>query len=149
MSNTSKVSKARKGTRVNIHYVGTFDDGTEFDSSRIRGEELSFKVGSGELIAGFDSALKGMAVGETKTIKLTPEEAYGEPDAELFHPIPQTAFPPDFDFEVGAMVQGQSAVGEQAVARIDSVGEDTVVLDFNHPMAGKNLNFEIELISFK
>jgi len=152
MSNTSKVKKARKvrkGTRVDIHYVGTFDDGTEFDSSRLRGEELSFKVGSGELIAGFDSALKGMTVGETKKVKLTPAEAYGEPDTELFHSVPQTAFPPDFDFQIGAMVQGQSAMGEQAVARIDSVNEDTVVLDFNHPMAGKNLNFEIELVNIK
>jgi len=90
-----------------------------------------------------------MVVGETKKIKLTPDEAYGEADGELIHSIPQTAFPPDFDFQVGGMVQGQNAMGQQAVARIESVNEDTVVLDFNHPMAGKNLNFEIELLNIK
>tara|TARA_Y100001938_G_C8087586_1_gene432988 strand:+ start:2522 stop:3022 length:501 start_codon:yes stop_codon:yes gene_type:complete len=139
--------KVQSGQLVNVHYVGTFEDGTEFDSSREREESISVQVGSGNLIAGFDAALHGMTVGEVKKITLEPSEAYGEVDPQFVQKVPLQSFPPDFDFQEGAMVQGQNPDGNSVTARIDSVGDDSVVLNFNHPLAGKKLNFEIELLS--
>jgi peptidylprolyl isomerase len=141
------MSKVENGQIVKIHYAGKFDDNTEFDNSRSRGEALTFQVGSGQLISGFDEAIIGMAIGEVKSIKLTPSEAYGEPKPELVHTVLQSAFPQDFEFQVDGKVQGHNELGQDVVARIDSFDSDSVVLDFNHPMAGKNLNFEIELLS--
>ena len=139
--------KVQSGQLVNVHYVGTFEDGTEFDSSREREESISVQVGSGNLIAGFDAALHGMTVGEVKKITLEPSEAYGEVDPQFVQKVPLQSFPPDFDFKEGSMVQGQNPDGNSVTARIDSVGDDSVVLNFNHPLAGKKLNFEIELLS--
>jgi FKBP-type peptidyl-prolyl cis-trans isomerase 2 len=141
------MSKVENGQTVKIHYTGKFDDDTEFDNSRSRGEALTFQVGSGQLITGFDNAVVGMAIGEVKNVSLTPLEAYGESREELVQTISQSVFPQDYEFQVDSTVQGQNELGQDVVARIDSVGEDSVVLDFNHPMAGKNLNFEIELLS--
>ena len=143
----TRSKKVKKGQTVSVHYVGTLDDGTEFDSSRIRNEAVSFEVGSGQLISGFDSAVSGMKIGEVKKIKLEPEEAYGVINPGAFQTVPHSNFPPDFSFEVDGMVRGQDPSGEPVVARIDKINEDTVVLDFNHPLAGKNLNFEIEVLS--
>jgi len=140
------MSKVENGQTVKIHYTGKFDDDTEFDNSRSRGEALTFQVGSGQLITGFDNAVVGMAIGEVKNVSLTPLEAYGESREELVQTISQSVFPQDYEFQVDSTVQGQNELGQDVVARIDSVGEDSVVLDFNHPMAGKNLNFEIELL---
>lgn len=139
--------KVEEGQTVSVHYVGTYEDGTEFDSSRIREEPLSFEVGSGQLIAGFDAALSGMSIGEVKSVTLQPGEAYGDTSSENVQSVPIKSFPPDFEFQEGAMVRGQNPEGRMITARVDSVGEESVVLDFNHPLAGKTLNFEIELLS--
>ncbi len=142
-----KKRKAIKGRTVNVHYVGTFDDGTEFDNSRNRGEAITFEVGAGQMIQGFDSAIDGMTIGETKTVTLTPDEAYGQVDPNAFQTVPEEMFESFGDLNTGQTVTGVAQNGEQFAARIHSLQENTVTLDFNHPMAGKNLNFEVELVS--
>lgn len=82
----------KNGQKVSVHYVGTLDDGTEFDNSRSRGDVISFEVGSGQLISGFDSALPGMVVGEVKSVSLTPEEAYGDVNPEAIETVPKNVF---------------------------------------------------------
>jgi len=139
--------QVENGNTVSVHYRGTLNDGTEFDSSHSRGETLSFQVGSGQMINGFDAALPGMAVGETKNITLTPDQAYGESNPEAITDVPKESFPPDFNFQVDAMVQGQNDMGQPVVGTINEVKDEAVTIDFNHPMAGKDLNFEIELVS--
>jgi len=139
--------QVENGNTVSVHYRGTLSDGTEFDSSHGRGEPLSFQVGSGQMISGFDAALPGMAIGDTKNISLGPDEAYGLSNPELIGDIPKEAFPPGFSFEVGTMVQGQDEQGRALVGKINEAQDETVTVDFNHPMAGKDLNFEIELVS--
>ena len=137
----------KNGQKVSVHYVGTLDDGTEFDNSRSRGDAISFEVGSGQLITGFDSALPGMTVGEVKSVSLTPEDAYGEVNPQAIETVPRAVFPPDMPLEVGSMVQGRAPTGQPVVARVDAIEGESVTLDMNHPLAGKNLNFEIELVS--
>jgi len=139
--------QVENGNTVSVHYRGTLNDGTEFDSSHSRGEPLTFQVGAGQMINGFDAALPGMAVGETKNITLTPDQAYGDSNPEAVADVPKTAFPEGFNFQVDAMVQGQNDMGEPVVGTINEVKENDVTIDFNHPMAGKDLNFEIELVS--
>ncbi len=96
---------------------------------------------------GFDDALPGMAVGETKNITLAPGKAYGDADPEAIADVPKSAFPPEFDFKVDSMVQGQNEMGQPMLGTINEVKDEAVTIDFNHPMAGKDLNFEIELVS--
>ena len=139
--------QVENGNTVSVHYRGTLNDGTEFDSSHGRGEPLSFQVGTGQMISGFDAALPGMAVGETKNIMLTPDQAYGDSNPEAITDVPKTSFPNDFNFQVDAMVQGQNDMGQPVVGTINEVKDEAVTIDFNHPMAGKDLNFEIELVS--
>ena len=142
------MSKVSAGQVVSVHYVGTFDDGTTFDSSRERGEPITFNVGAGQMISGFDNAVVGMAVGETKSVRLEPNEAYGVPREDLVQNIDTNLFPDNFDFVVGATVRGEAPTGQPLLANIVSHDPDNniVVLDFNHPMAGKSLNFEIEVV---
>ena len=140
------MSKVEKGDTVKIHYIGTFDDGTQFDNSRERELPISFEAGSETLLPAFETAVYGMKVGEVKNIHLTPEDAYGTPRPELVQPVPSSAFPNDYKFQAGAIVEGQGPQGQRLMARIESVDGETVVLDYNHPMAGKNLNFEIEVV---
>tara|TARA_R110002073_G_scaffold115721_1_gene253740 strand:- start:97 stop:666 length:570 start_codon:yes stop_codon:yes gene_type:complete len=140
--------RVETGTNVKVHYKGTLEDGTEFDNSRTRGHTLDFEVGSPRIIRGFTDALFGMTEGDSKTITLQPEEAYGPVDPEGVRPVPKDAFGEDFVFEAGLMVQGNGPRGP-FVAKIDSVEEDIVNLDFNHPLAGQVLNFEIELVSIE
>ena len=136
------------GQTVSVHYRGTLDDGSEFDNSRMRGEAMQVEVGAGQLIAGFDMALLGMTIGEVKNITLSPDEAYGLPDPAAVQEAPKSLFPSSFVFKVGEVVQGQQD-GQPLIATILEEKESTVVLDFNHPMAGKNLNFEIELMNIQ
>ena len=141
------MSNTNTGQTVSVHYVGTFDDGTEFDSSRTRGEPLTFQVGAGQVIPGFDNAVAGMSVGETQDIRLEPAEAYGEVNDQAFQEVGRNQFPDDFEFKVDEIVQGQQTSGQPFRARIASFNDETVNLDFNHPMAGKALNFNLELVS--
>jgi len=142
------MATAKNGDKVSVHYRGTLDDGTEFDNSHNRNEPLQFTLGSGNMIAGFDQAVTGMQISETKSVILTPSEAYGEVVQERIVPFPKTAFPDNMELSAGSMVQGADQnTGQPIVATIKDVNEDNVMVDFNHPLAGKNLNFEIELLS--
>tara|TARA_Y100000310_G_scaffold71164_1_gene67001 strand:+ start:182 stop:658 length:477 start_codon:yes stop_codon:yes gene_type:complete len=143
------MDKVQNGQTVSVHYRGTFDDGTEFDSSHTREQELSFQVGAGQMISGFDSALSGMTVGETKKIRLEATEAYGEINLNAIQEVSRTAFPEDFEFVTGVQVSGQTDQGQPVTGQIREFGDETVTVDFNHPMAGKPLNFEIELMSIQ
>lgn len=141
------MSVVENGNTVSVHYRGTLNDGTEFDSSHSRGETLSFEVGAGQMITGFDAALPGMTVGETKNITLAAEQAYGESNPEAITDVPKSSFPDGFNFQVNSVVQGQNDLGQPVVGTINEIKENDVTIDFNHPMAGKDLNFEIELVS--
>lgn len=140
-----KKTIAKEGRAVQVHYKGTFEDGTVFDSSYDRGETIGFTVGAGEMIPGFDAAVNGMKVGETKTVKIEPGEAYGEHNPEGIQAVPKESFPEDFEFEQGLVIEG-SVQGQPVRGIISQVEDEVVVVDFNHPMAGKNLNFDIELV---
>jgi len=147
MATTAKTAEV--GNNVTVHYVGTFEDGTEFDSSHKRGEPIEFEVGAGMMIPGFDQAVVGMAEGDEKTVNLEPIEAYGDRDERRMQPVPMSAFGPDYEFTVGAVVQGQQEGRDTPfLAKIHALHEETkeVVLDLNHPLAGKNLNFNIEMV---
>ncbi len=140
------MSTTKNGDTISVHYRGTLDDGTEFDSSRNRGETLTFQVGVGQMIPGFDAGVVGMSVGETKNIQIPANDAYGERVDEAVQQVPKTAFPENFQFIVGQQVQGTGPNGETIAAVVISESENDATLDFNHPLAGKNLNFEVELV---
>jgi peptidylprolyl isomerase len=132
-----------EGTTVRVHYRGTLEDGSEFDSSVGR-EPLEFTIGAGQVIPGFESAVAELTVGESMTITLESEDAYGGYHDEAIEVVPVTAFT-DAPYE-GAVVQLLGPNGERLAATITLIEGDNVTLDFNHPLAGKDLTFEIELV---
>ena len=140
------MSKAQNGDNVNVHYKGTFDDGTIFDSSYDRGTTISFTVGGGQMITGFDTAVNGMAVGEVKKVRLTPAQPYGDSNPQAFAEVPKDSFPAEFPLNEGVTVQGTDGQGAPVIGTIEKIAEDNVLINMNHPMAGKDLNFEIELV---
>ena len=144
-----KTRTVENGNSVELHYKGTFPDGKVFDDSRVRGETMNVLVGNGQLIKGFESALIGMTEGQVKTVSLTSDEAYGPTIPEAVVKAPVGAFPPDFPFEVGMPVMANNPNGESMMATIISFDENEVTLDHNHPLAGKDLNFEIELVKIE
>ena len=137
---------AKSGQHIEVHYRGTFPDGTEFDNSRTRGTPLQFLLGSPEMISGFNDAIIGMSVGEQKTFTLSPEEAYGFTNENAIQVIPRSKFEPGFVFEQDALIRGQTPEGP-FVAKIVHIEPDTVTLDFNHPLAGQTITFEVELLT--
>jgi len=136
----------KKGDTIKVHYTGTLTDGTEFDSSHKRNEPLQFNAGEGQMIQGFDKEVLGMEEGDTKTFTIPATEAYGEVNEEAVMSVPKTNFPSDFDFVEGQMVQVQTQQGQQLTPIISQIQDTNVVLDFNHPLAGKDLTFDIELV---
>ena len=138
--------KVEKGNNVKVHYTGTLEDGQEFDSSRKRGETLNFTVGTGQMIPVFDSAVEVMTVGEVKHITIDSTQAYGDRKEEAVMPVSRKNFPEDFKVEIGGMVQGQTEQGMPIQATIIGEDEENLILDMNHPLAGKSLNFNIELV---
>lgn len=138
--------EVKQGNQVKVNYIGTLNDGTEFDNSYKRGEPLEFTAGTGMMIQGFDNAVMGMTVGDKKSVNIPNEEAYGPQNPEAFMPVPKTNFPEDFKAVGGEMVQGQTESGQPITAAIVEVNDDNIVLDLNHPLAGEDLNFEIELV---
>ena len=143
------MSAVENGQTVSVHYVGTLSDGTQFDSSRRREKPLEVVVGSNQLLPGFEAALLGMTVGETKKFTLVSSEAYGDVFPEAFQKAARSQFPEGFEFAVGTIVHGTSETGEPIGARVHAVDEDDVTLNLNHPLAGKDLTFEIELMGIQ
>jgi len=135
------------GDKVRVHYVGTFPDGTEFDSSTERGP-IEVTVGNGEVVAGFENALIGMAEGESKSVTLEPENAYGPHDPELLHVVERSRIPAEIDLQVGTLLQASNDSGHQVNLQVVALEGDDVTMDANHPMAGKTLNFELSLVGF-
>jgi peptidylprolyl isomerase len=140
------MSQAKTGDSVKIHYTGTLDDGTQFDSSAGR-EPLAFELGSGQVIPGFDKAVEGMTVGDSKTVNIPAEDAYGPHHAQMVQEVPLSALPEDLTPAEGMGLQAQGPDGQQVNLVITSVQEEVITVDGNHPLAGKALNFDIELVS--
>ncbi len=140
------MTTATKGNNVRVHYRGTLTTGEEFDNSYERGTPIEFQIGAGQMIRGFDSAVEGMAVGSKKTVTLTPDEAYGETNPEAATSMPVSAFPDDLELTEGMPVPLATEEGHRLMGRIQAVTEETVTIDLNHPLAGQELNFEIELV---
>jgi peptidylprolyl isomerase len=135
----------KKGDKVKVEYKGTLDDGSIFDSSDGR-EPLEFEVGAGQVIPGFENAVIGMEVGESKKIHIESKDAYGESDPKLLKKIPKEEFPKDMELEVGMMLGMDTHQGPLA-ATVVKVTEKEVTIDLNHPLSGKALNFEIKVVS--
>jgi peptidylprolyl isomerase len=139
------MKQVQVGDTVRIHYTGTLDDGTQFDSSAGR-EPIEFTLGEQSVIAGFETGVKGMQVGEQKTIHIPAEEAYGQRNEALVEEIPRQHFPQDMELQVGMQLQAQSPNGEHFNVVVTALSETTATLDGNHPLAGEALNFDLELV---
>ena len=139
------MTQAKSGDTVRIHYTGTLDDGTEFDSSSGR-DPLEFALGRGQVIPGFDSAVDGMTVGENKSVTIPPEQAYGERQERLVQQVPRNILPQDIEPSVGMQLQSQSPEGHVMNLIVTELGDDSITVDANHPLAGQALTFAIELV---
>ena len=137
------------GKTCKVHYKGTFNDGTQFDSSYDRGEPLEFVCGAGMMIKGFDAAVADMEVGQIVDVHLMPEEAYGMPDPNAVMTFEIAQLPGSEDLTVGQQVYLSNAMGQPFPVKVTAKDESTVTLDANHEMAGKELNFRIELVEVK
>lgn len=140
------MTEVKSGDKVSIHYTGTLLDGSTFDSSEGR-EPLAFEVGSGQIIPGLDAALPGMTVGEKKVVKIACQDAYGPIRPELNQTIPKEGIPDDIPLEVGSQLQMQTPDGQAIPVMVVAVDDATVTLDANHPLAGKDLQFDFEIVS--
>ena len=138
--------KAKENDKVKVHYKGTLSNGEVFDSSEGR-EPLEFTLGAGQMIPGFDKGVHGMEVEETKTITIPAADAYGEPREELKQEVQKSQLPPEIKPEVGLKLVTQAPNGQQIPLVVTEVKEDSIVVDSNHPLAGKDLTFEITLVS--
>ena len=139
------MQKPQAGDRVRVHYTVTLEDGSQFDSSR-GSDPLEFAIGQGQLIAGFERAVADLLPGESCTVTLAPDEAYGDVHPEMVQEVPRRLMPEDVELETGMMLQGQADDGRVDNFTVVSFTEETVTLDANHPLAGKALTFQIELI---
>jgi len=140
------MTEVKSGDTVSIHYTGTLSDGTTFDSSQGR-DPLQFTVGSGQIIPGLDKALPGMTVGDTKTVNVPAEEAYGAADPNARQSVPRDQIPADIPLDPGTQLQVKTPQGQVVNVTVAEVNDEAVVLDANHPLAGKDLTFAIELVS--
>ncbi|MCM2563892.1 peptidylprolyl isomerase [Lutimaribacter sp. EGI FJ00015] len=139
------MTQVKEGDTVRIHYTGTLADGATFDSSEGR-DPLEFTVGSGQIIPGLDKAMPGMAVGEKKTVEVPCDEAYGQPDPGACQSVPRAEIPADIPLEIGTQLQVQTPQGQVMPVTVAEVTEAEVTLDANHPLAGRDLTFDIELV---
>ena len=139
------MSSAQTGDTVRVHYMGTLDDGTIFDSSVDR-EPLEFVLGEGRVIPGFENAVIGLSVGDSRTTHIPSDDAYGPHHPEMVLSVGRDQFPPDIEPEVDQQLQLRQPDGSAFVVVITDVTEDEVTLDGNHPLAGLALNFDIRLV---
>lgn len=142
------MSQAKEGDTVKVHYTGKLKDGSVFDSSESR-EPLEFTLGSGNMIPGFEQAVVGMDAGDKKTTEIPVTQAYGEKREDMIISVPRENVPGDIDPEVGQQLAIQQEGGQQVPVTVTEVTEEKVVLDANHPLAGKDLVFDIEVVEVK
>ena len=137
----------KEGDIIKVEYIGTFDDGTIFDSTEINGSiPLKFEVGAGQIIPGFDKSVIGKSVGHDYDIRLEPSEAYGDYKEGLTQSISKDQFPPEQEPQAGLMILLIDPQGQPVPATIKEVDDVIVIIDLNHPMAGKTLNFKIKIV---
>lgn len=139
------MSRVKKDDTVKVHYTGKLNNGEIFDSSLDR-EPLEFKVGAGMMIPGFEKGVMNMELNEKKNISIPPAEAYGEVNEDLFQEISKDQLPAEIKPEVGMGLAATLPDGRQQQLRVSEVKEDSIVVDANHPLAGKELNFEIQVV---
>ncbi|MBC8379273.1 MAG: peptidylprolyl isomerase [Planctomycetes bacterium] len=139
------MTQAKTGDTVKVHYTGTLDDGSTFDTSAER-EPLEFTLGDKQMIPGFENAVMGMAVDESKTFKIPSDEAYGPHHDERIIEMGRDQVPEDMKIEVGQQLEMASQDGQRVIVIVKEVTEETLKLDANHPLAGQDLNFEIKLV---
>ena len=139
------MSQVKTGDTVHIHYTGRLNDGTVFDTSEDR-EPLSFELGEGTVIPGFEEAVTGMEPGDKKTTKITAEEAYGARREDMVVTVAREHLPEGVEPKVGEVLQMSSGDDQTFNVVVSEIGEDSIVLDANHPLAGEDLTFEIELV---
>jgi len=141
------MAQVKSGDKIHVHYTGRLTDGTLFDSSAER-EPLEFEVGSGMVIKGFDEGVTGMSVGEKKTVHIPAAEAYGDVDPNYLAVLDKTEIPSDIPYEVGMQLNmHQDGTGQVMPVSVVEVTESTITLDANHPLAGKDLIFDLELVA--
>ena len=141
----NQTSQATTGDTVLFHYTGSLRDGTVFDSSSGR-DPLRVTLGSGQVIRGVDDALTGMAPGQEKTVTIAAEEAYGPHRPELLHEVERAAIPPEVDLEIGQQLEGRDTSGQSLRLTVVDVADNMVTLDANHPLAGQDLRFDLQLV---
>jgi FKBP-type peptidyl-prolyl cis-trans isomerase 2 len=139
------MTKVKDGSNVKVHYTGKLTDGTVFDSSEGR-EPLAFTIGAGMMIPGFEKGVMDMAVNEEKTINILPEDAYGEARKEMIAEVPKSQLPADMEVEKGMQLMSQTPDGQQMAVIVVDVKDDSIVVDANHALAGKELVFDIKVV---
>lgn len=142
------MSKVKADSQVRVHYTGKLSDGQVFDSSVDR-EPLEVKLGQGGLIPGFEKGLLDMEPNEKKTIVIAKEDAYGEKQKELFQTVPKSELPAEIEPKVNMALMATNADGSERQLRVAEVNENDIVVDANHPLAGEDLTFELELVEIK
>ena len=148
------MAQAKEGDRVKVHYTGRLDDGSVFDSSECvedgcecEQDPLEFTIGGGEVIPGFDAGVGGLAIGETKTIHIPVEDAYGERIEEMVAVVPRGDLPPEMKPEVGQQLEVTQEDGQLFQVLVVEVNDETITIDANHPLAGQALNFDLRLVA--
>ncbi|MFW6024920.1 MAG: FKBP-type peptidyl-prolyl cis-trans isomerase [Candidatus Woesearchaeota archaeon] len=141
----------KKGDKIKVEYTGKLDDGTVFDTSKHEDHShpLEFEVGSGQVIKGFDEAVIGMEKGDEKEFSLKPDQAYGERNPELKKKVPRKNLPEDQEPKVGMNLLIETPEGQKFPSKIVDMDDENLTVDLNHPLAGKNLNFEIKLLEIE
>lgn len=139
------MSKAKNGDTVTVHYTGRLEDGTVFDSS-VEREPLQFTLGQNMVVAGFEQGVEGMAVGETKEITISPEDGYGEHNQELTVQVARQQMPPEIELELGLMLEVPLEDGSSQRVIVSDFDDEQVTLDGNHPLAGKTMIFDLNLV---
>ena len=139
------MTKAKTGDRVKVHFEGYLEDGTVFGST-MDDKPFEFTIGEKDMLPGFENAVIGMQKGDTKTITLPPEEAYGSPKEELVSVMQRSGFPKEINLEIGKRLRVRTQDGIYTMVTIKDFTEDSIVLDENDPLAGKTLTFKIELV---
>jgi len=139
------MAEAKLGDTVKIHFTGKLQDETVIETSKDR-DPLEFKIGDGNVIPGLEQGVIGMAAGDKKTIAVSPEEGFGQPQEDLVVDLKKSEFPEDVEFAVGAYLNIETSDSKEFKAKVVEIKEDTVALDANHPLAGITINYDVELL---